>query len=190
MQRSMQDKGWTEFVGFIRPIWQRRKAVVRVWLTFVVSLAVLIQILVWARPFTDGPLAIWIAKLSAAILRGLGVEASSNGALVTSSLGTVEIIRECTGVYPTALFIAAVLAYPCAWSRKLWGILLGVGVVQVVNLVRIVSLCYVLKKFPEVFETAHLLVWQSAVAFLTMLTWLVWAVEFSGVRPSGVAKRE
>jgi exosortase H (IPTLxxWG-CTERM-specific) len=164
------------------PLLGRYRHVLKAWLWFVGSVAVLIQGLIWARPFTDGTLTRWIASVSAAVLRLLGAEARVEGTLIVSTLGSVEIIRECTAVYPTAFYVAAVIAYPCAPSRKLLGIGLGIVAIQVINLVRVVSLCYIHKFFPSVFETAHLIVWQSLVVFFTLVLWLLWSTELAGVR--------
>jgi len=166
-----------------RVIWSRRREVLRAWLWFVGSLAIMIQVLIWARPFTDTTLTAWIASTTAFVLRIFGAEGNVHGTLVSSSLGTVEIVRECTGVYPTAMFIAAVLAYPTTWMRRLAGIVSGVLAIQVLNVIRVISLAWILKNHPHVFETAHLVVWQSLMVFLTVLIWVVWAVEFGGSRP-------
>ncbi len=115
------------------------------------------------------------AWLSAGALRVLGAEARSEGSQVDSSLFDFNIIFECTAVYPMALFVAAVLAYPAPWRPKLLGIALGLPALVFLNLVRIVSLIYIGHWYRPAFETAHLLVWQSLIVFLTVLLWVLWA---------------
>ena len=163
-------------------IWNSRWQVLRAWLWFGGSFAVLLQLLIWARPFTDHRLTVWIANLTAWVMRVAGAEGKAHGTLVSSSFGTVEIVRECTGVYPTALFIAAVLAYPTHWKRTLLGIAVGIVSLQGMNIVRVISLAYIHKAYPEHFETAHLIVWQSLMVFFALIVWLVWAVELTGSR--------
>ena len=75
-----------------------------------------------------------------------------------------------------AIFIAAVIAHPARWGRRLLGIGLGVPALVVINIVRLVSLCYVGALRPDLFDVAHELVWQSLMVFLTVVLWLVWAV--------------
>jgi exosortase H (IPTLxxWG-CTERM-specific) len=183
MQESDQPGPSDPPESLTRVIWSRRREVLRAWLWFVGSLVIMIQVLIWARPFTDKTLTAWIASAAAFVLRIFGAEGNVRGTLVSSSLGTVEIVRECTGVYPTAMFIAAVLAYPTTWMRRLAGIVSGVLAIQVLNVIRVISLAWILKNHPHVFETAHLVVWQSLMVFLTVLIWVVWAVEFGGNRP-------
>ena len=124
--------------------------------------------------------ALLTAQMTAWALRLLGAEAQANGKLVSSSIFSVEIIWECTAVFPIAVFVAAVLAYPCSWASKAFGVLAGVPLLIGVNLVRLVSLCYIGRAYPAAFETAHLLVWQSLFVFVTTLAWIVWGVVFVG----------
>ena len=52
---------------------------------------------------------------------------------------------------------------------------LGVPLLLLLNGVRLVSLFYIGHWWAQAFETAHLLVWQSLLVFLTLLLWLLWA---------------
>jgi exosortase H (IPTLxxWG-CTERM-specific) len=115
------------------------------------------------------------ALLTAGALTLLGAGAQVDGNLVTTPFFAAEIIFECTAVYPIAMWISAVLAYPARWRPKLLGIALGVPVLMLINVVRLVSLFYVGYWWAEVFETVHLLIWQSLLVFLTLLLWLLWA---------------
>ncbi len=155
----------------------------RAWLWFVVSVTVLIRVLIWARPFTDTKLTTWLASASGLVLRVMGFKAETHGMILSTSIGTVEIVRECTGVYPTALFVAAVLAFPAGWWRKLVGVALGVLAIQGVNLFRIISLLFVQRYWPDAFDAVHLVVWQSLMVFLIVVFWLVWAMALPG-RPT------
>jgi exosortase H (IPTLxxWG-CTERM-specific) len=158
--------------------------VVRAWVYFVVGVGVLVQVLIWARPFTDTTLCRWVATATVLTLRSFGIEARAEGTVIQSSLGSIEIVRECTAAYPTAMYWAAVLAYPCTLRRKLIGAAVGALAIQVINLARVVSLCCIHKWYPQIFETAHLVVWQSLIVFFTLLIWIIWATGFSGARRS------
>jgi exosortase/archaeosortase family protein len=168
--------------GRLRALWDARGEVLRAWLVFGGSLAVMIQVLIWARPFTDTVFTRWIATYTAWVLALLGLEGESRGTLILSSIGSVEIIRECTAVYPTAMILAAVFAYKASWQRKLLGVVGGIVAIQCLNVIRIVSLMFVQKHWPESFEYMHMVVWQSLIVFLTGLLWLLWSTEFAQPR--------
>jgi exosortase/archaeosortase family protein len=88
------------------------------------------------------------------------------------------IVTGCTALIPTAIFIAAVLAYPCRIRDKVLGILFGIVAISAVNLVRTVTLFFIGTSFPGFFETAHFLIWQSLVIVISIGLWLLWAQKF------------
>ena len=97
-----------------------------------------------------------------------------SGQIVESDGFAISIVEECTSLAPLAIFIAAVLAFPASFSRKLLGIALGVVALSAVNLVRTTSLFYIGSAFPETLEVVHLLVWQSLMVIFAVALWLLW----------------
>ena len=47
------------------------------------------------------------------------------------------------------------------------------------NQVRLVSLFFIGRWFPNAFHTAHVLVWQSLIIFFTIVIWLIWTSRVS-----------
>lgn len=168
--------------GALTALWRRRGPALRIWARFAVAIAALMLLTLWARPFLDGPLVEWIAWTCAATLQLAGLEASAEGATVRSAIGSMEVIRECTAAYPTALFAAAVLAHPAPWRRRMLGIVLGVVALQVVNVARLLSLLWIGSRYPRHFEMAHLVVWQSLIVLFAVVFWIVWVNEMAGDR--------
>lgn len=174
--------------GSPRPgIWKRHGHIIEAWVVFGVSSAILILALIWARPFTDTHVTRWVAVYTAWVLDLFGADAEARGKIIVSNIGSVEIIRECTAVYPTALYLAAVMAYRCTWRRKLIGIFGGIVAIQVLNLIRIISLIFIQRTYPDHFEYMHMVVWQSLIVFLTGVLWLLWSTEFSQAKKNHAA---
>lgn len=169
----------TSTVTRVQNFWQRNKLIIRAWTVFAVMIVALTTLLLFLNLYTN--FDAWLNHATAAMLAGalwlLGAGGQTVGTVVTSKIFSAEIITECTAIFPLMIFLAAVIAYPSGWKKKLWGIVLGVPAILFVNLIRLVSLFYVGYWFPSVFETAHLLVWQSLIIFFAVLFWLVW-VEF------------
>ena len=157
--------------GFYR----RNRDVFKHWLKFVGILGFLVAVSQLAANWLNYRLAASTAAASAFFLRILGAEGTANGVMLSAKPCNFEIIGECTAHYPMAIFIAAVLAFPCTLRRRLLGIALGIPTILMINQVRLVSLCYIRGWFPQMFETAHVLVWQSLIVFFTVLIWVVWA---------------
>lgn len=79
-------------------------------------------------------------------------------------------------VPPMALIIliAGVIAFPASWQLKLIGIAIGCVAVQGVNVIRVISLYYLGKWDQEVFEFAHLYLWQALIMLEVLVVWLLW----------------
>ncbi|UCE61919.1 MAG: hypothetical protein JSU63_09325, partial [Phycisphaerales bacterium] len=72
----------------------------------------------------------------------------------------MRIVRGCDAIEPVAAFTAAVLASPVSVSFKAWGILVGALALQVINLIRLVTLFFVGVYFPRALDIVHIDVWQ------------------------------
>ena len=152
-----------------------RHRLLKIWLIFAGIIALTAAFHQWATYWVNVWLAEVTAEMAAFTLRMLGEEAKTNGTMLLASPCTFEIIGECTAYYPIGVFIAAVMAYPCKLRPKLIGVALGVPALLVINLVRLITLCYAYSWFREAFETLHLVVWQSLIMILTFFLWMVWA---------------
>lgn len=104
----------------------------------------------------------------------LGQETSVTGSAVTSPDFAMRIVRGCDAIEPVAAFAAAVLASPVSLWFKAWGILVGVLALQVINLIRIVSLFFVGVYFPRALDVVHIDVWQAVFVVLAICFWAIW----------------
>lgn len=116
------------------------------------------------------------ASVSAGILSVFGEGATAKGTSVTSPRYSVDIRHGCDAVEPTALFIAAVLAFPATIRSKFPGMIAGSIILAMINLVRIVTLFYTGIYYPRAFRIMHEDVWQSLFILLSLLLWIVWAM--------------
>lgn len=147
---------------------------VGLFLAWVLLFALLLQtewvVLRFVNPFTEG-----VARVAGLLLDGLGERTRVEGTHLSSPRFAVNIYHGCNGVLATSIFAAAVLAFPATWRERGLGLLLGIPVIQVVNMARIISLYYIGIHWPRLFAAAHGYVWQSIVILLSMVLWIVWA---------------
>ena len=125
------------------------------------------------------------AQAGSSILNLVGQQSSTSEFSISSARFTVDIRRGCDAVEPTALFIAAVLAFPAAFRRKIPGVVAGVGLLALLNLVRILSLFLVGVYFPKAFAWMHGDVWQALFILLSLLLWALWVQRAIKPRPPG-----
>jgi len=121
------------------------------------------------------PFTAVIARVSGAILNGLGEPATVAGTEIRSSAFAVQIENGCNGLETVLLFASAVLAFPAPWKRRLAGLALGFAAIELVNLVRVVTLFWIGGHRPALFSTSHTVLWQSVVVLFGVLLFLLWA---------------
>ena len=107
------------------------------------------------------------------------------GNLVSLDGFSVRIIEECTGIFEVIIYVAAVLAFPTSWAKRLIGLAMGIPLLYVFNVVRILVLILVGRYYPDVFEFMHLYFWQATLILMITSVWLLWI--FKVVRDEGEA---
>ena len=122
------------------------------------------------------PWTAFLASCSAFVLHLVDSNVVSNGnALQDMRTGTgISIEAGCNAVEACIMLAAAILAYPAALRSKITGLLLGSLAIQALNLVRIISLFYLVQWSASAFEFAHLYLWQALIMLDVLLVWLVW----------------
>ena len=104
----------------------------------------------------------------------------------TSGFG-VTIEAGCNAVEASIILIAAMLAFPAPWRHKVLGAAVGILAVQSVNVLRIISLFYLGQWRMDVFEFAHLYLWQALIMLDVLVVWLIWirAMPMQSATPHG-----
>lgn len=121
------------------------------------------------RSYVDG-----IGRIAAALLRAAGERVITVGHQLTSSF-TMSVESGCDALQAMAIVVIGVIAFPSTGGRKLLGVLGGVGLLYVLNIVRVASLFWTGVHAPAWFETMHTDIWPTAIVGSAVLAWVVWA---------------
>ena len=111
------------------------------------------------------------------------VVAQSNGIIHRPTGGGITVVAGCSGVEAVLILISAVLAFPSPWKHKLIGIGVGFIAIQALNLVRLISLYYLLMWNRVWFDWFHLYLWQALIILDALIFWLVWLRWLPRVEP-------
>jgi exosortase/archaeosortase family protein len=114
----------------------------------------------------------WLADASLRLL-GQGTHLTHD-VVIQSSRFSMGIRRGCDAVEPTWLLCAAMLAFPAGGRKKLVGIVLAIAALQILNLVRILSLYWIGVHLPSFFNSAHLEWWPVLFLVTAILLFLRW----------------
>lgn len=122
-------------------------------------------------PFTEQ-----LAAVAGGLMQWFDPAVTAEGIVVRSSRNAfaVSIEAGCNGVEAMIILLSAILAYPAPWKHKSLGLILGLIAIQVLNLVRIISLFYLGQWDKTAFEWAHLYLWQMLIMLDALMVFLIW----------------
>ena len=151
---------------------------IRFFVLFVVLQAVLFaaELTPWAQEYFVVPWTNTLAAVSARIVTFFdpGVVATGKVLQSTANGFAVSIEAGCNGVEATIVLLAAIFAFPAPWKHRFLGLAAGIVAVQGLNVIRVISLFYLGQWNFDVFEWAHLYVWQALIMLDVLIVWLIW----------------
>lgn len=151
---------------------------IRFFVWFLVIQAALfgLELTPWAQEWFVNPWTSALATISADIVKVFDSQVIAHGKILQSARNgfAVSIEAGCNGVEATIVLVSAILAFPAPWKRKLIGLAVGVVAVQGLNVVRVISLFYLGQWSMDIFEWAHLYVWQALIMLDVLIVWLLW----------------
>ena len=130
-----------------------------------------------------------LARLSVSLINLFDPRVIAYGKVIQSQTTGFRITIEagCNAVEASIILIAAMLAFPAPWRHKVLGAAVGILAVQGVNVLRIISLFYLGQWRMDVFEFAHLYLWQALIMLDVLVVWLIWirAMPMQSATPHG-----
>ena len=123
------------------------------------------------QPFTG-----LLAALSAAIILPFDYEVIAQGRILRDATTgfAVSIEAACNGVEAAIALIAGVAAFPASAKHKIIAILAGFFFVQALNIVRIISLFYLVQWNYTAFEWFHLYLWPVVIMLDVLVVFAIY----------------
>jgi archaeosortase B (VPXXXP-CTERM-specific) len=184
-------KGKTEKRKIRKAKLKAHKAIIK----FCIIFLGLLIILTTTFPFLSdkfNPQLTWLmivtADITGFLLRLFGMGVNVSGRIVSLSNFSMEVVGECTGLYEMLIFLAAMIAYPASYKKKLIGAGLGIPFLYVINIIRMVFIGVVGNWSPNTFDFMHMYFWQVAMILIIVSVWVLWiekVVHYSKPRSVG-----
>lgn len=117
-----------------------------------------------------------LADISGFIIKLFDSRVVTEGVIIRSldSPFAVAIAPGCDGIEAVIILVAAMVAFPAPWKHRLIGIGIGFLGIQVLNLVRIISLFYMGQWSRPAFDWFHLYLWQALIVLDALAIFLIW----------------
>ncbi|WP_243221680.1 exosortase family protein XrtM [Methylobacter sp. S3L5C] len=87
----------------------------------------------------------------------------------------LEIVRGCDGAGVLFLMVSAIVAFPSTWRRKLIGLLLSIGLIYLLNLLRIITLYFIIAYQPDWFLLVHAYLAPTLMIIVGCVYFVWWA---------------
>jgi exosortase/archaeosortase family protein len=88
----------------------------------------------------------------------------------------IAVSKECSGLSAVWLLSAAILVFATSRQNKLIGIFLGFLILQLVNVIRLISLVYAGGFLPDWFDMIHLQFFPILLHFIALLLFGSWLI--------------
>ncbi|MEE4278185.1 MAG: exosortase H [Halieaceae bacterium] len=123
------------------------------------------------QPFTG-----WLADISAAIMMPLDPNVSASGRIISHSQTgfAVSIEAGCNGVEAAIVLVAGILAFPAPLMKKLLAIGAGFVAIQLMNILRIISLFYLGQWNMDAFTWTHLYLWPVLIMLDVLVVFVIY----------------
>jgi exosortase/archaeosortase family protein len=109
-------------------------------------------------------------------LRAKGISTDLQSAVIVTDAVTVKVIPACSAWVGMAAIIALILAFPGGSKKgKLYGVVLAVTLLYVVNIVRLASTISLTSWYGLwVFNLLHIFLWREAMIGIALVGWVGW----------------
>lgn len=174
---SKKTKTTTSSATFYQKYWTEKSAVFKFLAGFALCV-IAFYILYYSFFFQDylkGPILQVQTAAGAAILNLFGSSVTAMGDVISGTEASVKVAGGCDGLEATALLLAAILMFPLPFKYKWPGLLAGVVVLGILNVIRIAGLYLVKVHWPSAFDFMHIQGGLYLFSFVTILLMLIWA---------------
>ncbi len=134
----------------------------------------------WVFSHLIAPYTTFVASVATMIFRVFGQTVAQVGTVVTVGGTSLSIATGCNGAEALALYFSAVPAFPTGWKQKLFGLVLGLVGIFLINQIRVIGLFFVAMVKPEILPEAHNYAGQTFVIVMGMALWWFWVIRFTG----------
>lgn len=131
----------------------------------------------WLLP--EGSLDQWlttnVVSVAAGLLQSTGSDVYATGRLIgIDQFPGIILVNGCSGISAIGLFVGYVIAYPGAWIPRIAFIVTGIGIIYLVNIIRIVVLAITQANWPGLFEFTHYYSTTAVFYLVIFVLWMIW----------------
>jgi exosortase/archaeosortase family protein len=114
-------------------------------------------------------------------LVGLSSEIVDNYRLWVHGYAYIGVGNYCLAIQLWIFFVALICSYSGKWYNKLWFSVVGVLLINMINVLRLIAVVYAAHANPKYVQFNHDYVFNVIIYIFTFFMWMYWVKKFSGV---------
>tara|TARA_R110002096_G_scaffold170131_12_gene342303 strand:- start:29768 stop:30286 length:519 start_codon:yes stop_codon:yes gene_type:complete len=131
----------------------------------------------WLLP--DGRLDEWLSLNiignSAGIIKWFGYDVYTvNRIIGIGEYSGIEVVDGCNGISAIGLFLGFILAFPGPWKNRLSFSVMGIGIIYIINVLRIITLTITKVEWPAFFDFTHDYSTTTIFYISIFFLWMIW----------------
>jgi len=184
-RKQRQDNKASNKSNFLSQWWSGKSLIFRYSLLFLLGI-ILFYLFYYSsiyidyfKPVIEG----FQLTISAGLLNIMGYGVEKVGTNLTNPDFSVNLSGGCDGMEGTALLVVAILMFPIRMALKVPGLLIGIAVLLLINILRITGLFLTGIHWPSAFDFLHLhagFAFFMLASILISISWLSWAIKKQG----------
>lgn len=92
----------------------------------------------------------------------------------------VRVVEGCNAISVMILFTAFIVAFSTTFKRTALYILIGLIIIHILNIVRIVLICYGVYYYRDYVTLMHDIIFPLFIYGVVFVLWVAWVIKFSG----------
>lgn len=116
----------------------------------------------------NGAYTQWVVLVTARLLGVMHIPCVVHNSILDLPAISLDVRFGCNGLEAVMIYSVAVIAFPATWKKRIFGILAGFIVIQIINVVRIAGLAYAGVHFKGIFEYIHIYVAQGLMIAVSL----------------------
>jgi exosortase/archaeosortase family protein len=157
---------------------QKRTMAMKFVVTYVLLMGLLL-LLIGLKPVKEvldinGLYTQMILALTTLALEPFGIVQNVSGSIIYLSGISMEVSFGCNGLEAFLIYTVGIIAFPSPKIFKIWGIVGGFVILQILNVLRITGLGLSGVYLPQYFEILHIYVAQGIMIALALILFLIW----------------
>lgn len=129
-----------------------------------------------------------IAFLTSKVVGLMGIPSTYQGSVIQLPSISLDVRFGCDGFEAMIIYSVAIVTFPATWKDKALGIVVGFFMIQVINVLRIVSLAYSGVYYRDIFEVIHVYVAQGIMIAVSLGVFLLYLNYVNGEKRGSLLK--